>query len=247
MGTPDWNSFLADAWGPSIESTEDFDAVELIAAASNVVVGQNPAYTLQDFFTMFPKFAGPVLLSGTSAPTGNFTAGSENFTVNNPAGIAVGQPIAGAAIPDNTFITSISGNTVGMTNPALANATNAPVLIWNATTIPIPVLLVFIALASAHLVQARWADTWVFAMGLFVAHFATLYAQSDGNPEGTVGQIAAQGIGKGIQVAKSVGDVTVSYEPVGGLENWGAWNLTSYGQQLATFARIIGMGPMLLY
>ncbi len=63
----------------------------------------------------------------------------------------------------------------------------------------------------------------------------------------TVGQIAAQGLSLGIQTAKSVGDVSVSYQPVTGLEEWGMWTLTLYGTQLAQLAKIIGSGGMLLY
>ena len=248
MGTPDWTGWLSGAWGPGIETTEGFDASAIIAAASNVIVGQNPPYTIQDFFMMYPKFAGPALLSGIAAPSGTLTAGSAIITaVNTTAGMAIGQPLAGLGIPDNSFISGVTSNTVTITNPATQSGTAVPLVVWNATIIPIPVLLMFIALASAHLVQARWQDTWVFAMGLFVAHFATLYAKSDGNPNSNVGQAAAQGLAGGIQVAKSVGDVSVNYQALQGIENWAAWNLTSYGQQLATFARIVGMGPMLLY
>jgi hypothetical protein len=60
-------------------------------------------------------------------------------------------------------------------------------------------------------------------------------------------QIAAQGLAGGIQTSKSVGDVSVSYQALASLEDWGAWNLTSYGQQLATMARVIGAGPMVLW
>jgi uncharacterized membrane protein (DUF2068 family) len=74
-----------------------------------------------------------------------------------------------------------------------------------------------------------------------------LYARSDGNPSSTIGNIAAQAITTGIQVAKSVGDVNVSYQPIQGIEEWGAWNLTVYGQQLATMAKVIGAGSMLLW
>lgn len=248
MGTsgPDWNGLLASVFGPAVEGI-DPSFSPFIALASNVITGQNPPYTVQDFFTMFPKFAGQPLLSGLSAPLASFISGSANATVNNSAGMAAGQPIAGVAIPDNTFIASISGTTVVMTNPATQTIANVPIIVWNATTVPVVVLQVYINLASAALIQARWQDTWVLAMGLFVAHFATLYAKSDGNPNSNVGQIAAQGLSSGIQISKSAGDVQVSYTPVQGIEHWGAWNLTTYGQQLATFAKIIGMGPMLLY
>lgn len=60
-------------------------------------------------------------------------------------------------------------------------------------------------------------------------------------------QIAAQGLAGGIQTSKSVGDVSVGYQVLTALEDWGAWNLTSYGQQLATMARVIGSGPALIW
>ncbi len=60
-------------------------------------------------------------------------------------------------------------------------------------------------------------------------------------------QIAAQGLAFGIQTSKSVGDVSVGYAALTALESWGAWNLTSYGQLLVTQAKIIGMGPALIY
>jgi hypothetical protein len=60
-------------------------------------------------------------------------------------------------------------------------------------------------------------------------------------------QIAAQGLAFGIQTSKSVGDVSVSYQVLTALEDWASWNLTIYGQELATMARVIGSGPMLLW
>lgn len=60
-------------------------------------------------------------------------------------------------------------------------------------------------------------------------------------------QIAAQGLAGGIQTSKSVGDVSVGYQVLTVLEPWGAWNLTTYGQQLATMANVIGSGPMVIY
>lgn len=244
MGTPDWTGWLNSIWGPS---TDPLSPQAIVAFASNVVVGSNPPYTVQDFLAIYPKFGGVPLSSGTVAPTGNISAGNNTIVVNNPAGIAAGQPIAAAGIADGTFINSISGNNAVVSLPPVASGSNVPLTIWNAPPIPIAALLAFIALASASLVQARWLDSWIVAMGWFVAHFATLYVKSDGNPFSSPGQVAAAGLASGIQVSKSVGDVSVAYQPVQGLSEWGAWNLTSYGQQLATMAKIIGMGPLFLY
>jgi hypothetical protein len=59
-------------------------------------------------------------------------------------------------------------------------------------------------------------------------------------------QVAAQGLAIGIQTSKSVGDVSVGYQVLSALEDYAAWNLTLYGQQLATIARVIGAGPALI-
>lgn len=59
--------------------------------------------------------------------------------------------------------------------------------------------------------------------------------------------IAAQGLAGGIQTSKSVGDVSVGYQALSALEDWGSWSLTSYGQQLATMARVVGSGPMVIW
>ena len=240
MATPDWGAWLAAVWGPPAEGP---GFASIIGAASNVVVGSNPPYTIQDFFSLFPKYGGIPLQT-----TATLVADVTQITVTGAAtGIAAGMPIAGNGIPDGTFVQSVSGNTVTLTNSASASASGVTILVWTAPPIPVAALLAYIALASASLVQARWLDSWTFAMALFVAHYASLYAKSDGNPTSNVGQIAAQGIATGIQVSKSAGDVNVSYQAVQGIKDWGAWNLTVYGQQLATMARSIGSGPMFLY
>jgi hypothetical protein len=59
--------------------------------------------------------------------------------------------------------------------------------------------------------------------------------------------VAAQGLAGGIQTSKSVGDVSVGYQTLSSLANWGAWNLTRYGQQLATMAAVVGSGPMVIW
>jgi hypothetical protein len=63
----------------------------------------------------------------------------------------------------------------------------------------------------------------------------------------TSAQVAAQGLANGILTSKSVGDVSGSYQALTSLESWGQWNLTLYGQQLATMAKVIGMGPMVIW
>lgn len=115
---------------------------------------------------------------------------------------------------------------------------------------PVPevVLTVYLNLASACLAYERWQDSWAFAMGLFIAHYATLYLQSSASVGDSKSKIASAGISKGIQASKSVGDVSVSYQMiVTGWESWGAWNLTLFGQQFITMAQVVGMGPVYVW
>jgi hypothetical protein len=242
MATPDWNAWLASVWGPSVECS---GPGAIIALASNVTVGgSNPSYTLQDYLTFYPKWGGTPVASVT------FTGeeGGDEITVNSASGLAVGNPVMGDGIPDGTFITGINDTTVTLSNELTENISSATALtVWNTPLIPFAVLQAYIALATASLAQCRWGDTWMVGIGLFVSHFATLYAQSDGNPNATVSQAASSGLSTGVQVAKAVGDVSVAYQAVSGIDDWAAWNLTSFGQQLATFAKVIGAGPMFLY
>lgn len=116
-------------------------------------------------------------------------------------------------------------------------------------TLPAAVLNAYITLASASLSQARWgAAMWPIAMGWFVSHYVTLYLRSDGDAQYTsAGSAAAAGLTRGILVSKSAGGVSAGIQQAGGLESWGSWPLTEYGVQLATNAKIIGGGPMLVY
>lgn len=240
MATPDWDLWLASQWGPGFEGPGYPPAI--VQLASNLAFGANPPYYVQDFLAMYPKFGGTPLSVETEAT-------EESATVAIPAaGISVGNPVTDSAglFPDGTVISSVGTSMVSLSNQATGSGPTT-LTIWNATLIPLVVMLAYIALASSCLVQARWLDGWTVAMGLFVAHFLTLYAQSDGTPNSNIGMIAAQGLSTGITVAKAVGDVSRNYQAVEGITDWGAWNLTSYGQQFATMARLVGSGPLFLF
>lgn len=239
MSTPNWNAWLAHAWGGGVDECD----IPFASGASNVVVGTNPAFTIQDFLALYPKFGGtPTVLSGSTT-----TQGDPSVVVTSSVGLAVGNPVAGPGIADGAKITAIPDGTHVTLSAAPTSSGSIALTVWNALVVPLAVITAYLLLASAALVQARWLEMWPVAMGLYVAHFLTLYARSDGNPNSTIGQIAAQGLSLGIQTAKSVGDVSVSYQPITGLEDWGAWNLTIYGEQLAQFAKMVGSGPMLLW
>lgn len=326
QNTPNFNAWLSEAWG----SGQEFSSVcSWFYGATNLVFGQNPPYFLDDFKAIYPKFFGlPTALSGCVT-----VIGTNTVTVPSVSGLDYGQFLqAFGVFPKGTVITNIGANQITVNNGALVSSSNATLMIYKASPFPTGVILLYLNLAFASLVQARWQEQWCVAMGWFIAHYLTLYARSDASevfetlqlamhtevpagavpgtvytlssiPPGGVLQtltknglllipgvgkdytlsgltitlavatilndalfavwpieeqvfqasapngatIAAQGLAGGIQTSKSVGDVSVSYQVLTALEDWGSWNLTTYGQQLATMARVVGSGPMVIY
>ena len=115
-------------------------------------------------------------------------------------------------------------------------------------TDPNPILQAFVNLANATVSQERWQDAWSLGMALFIAHYTTLYLQSLTPTGANSNAVVSSGLAKGVQVSKAVGDVSVSYQALTtGWELWGSWNLTTFGQQFMTMARMIGAGPMYVY
>lgn len=118
------------------------------------------------------------------------------------------------------------------------------------TTVPQEMVQVYIDLANACILQARWHAYWKVAMGWFVAHFLTLYVQGIADPNSGAAGVLKAGESRGLVASKSVGDVSVSrdYSSIASdLDGWAAWKLTAYGQQLATIGRIVGKGGMYVY
>ncbi len=323
QNTPNFNAWLSTAWGAGSEFgviCGDF------YNATNLVFGQNPPYYLDDFRSIYPKFFGPpTAVSGCAT-----VVGSNVVTVPSTNGMDFGQFVQSSALPPGTLVTDLSATTITLNNAATTSSTNATLLVFEAAPIPTGVIVLYLNLAYASLVSARWQEQWYVAMGWFIAHYCTLYAKSDasdvfqtlqtvlhtetpvGSTPGTAytlsspppggslqsltknglfqapgvdytlsgaaltlttptvagdvlfavwpvqesvltastpngAQIAAQGLAGGIQTSKSVGDVSVSYQALSALDSWAAWGLTSYGQQLASMARVIGSGPMVIW
>ena len=116
--------------------------------------------------------------------------------------------------------------------------------------VPMSILQVYIDLASASVQEARYHGAWSLCMGLFVAHFATLWLQSTTTAGSPAAKVVALGEAKGLRTSKSVGDVSVSidYNAVAqDLNGWAAWNLTTFGQQFATIAKLMGKGGMMVW
>lgn len=116
-------------------------------------------------------------------------------------------------------------------------------------TIPEGVLNTFIQMANAAIREEVWGASWRYAMGLFVAHYAALYALSyyPSDPDNDAGTGAGSGQAVGVVTSGKLGDASVTYDAgatTGSTQDWGAWNSTSYGQQLVTLARPLVAGGM---
>ena len=108
----------------------------------------------------------------------------------------------------------------------------------------LPVLEQIIQMANVSIQPDKWLDSWRYAVGLYVAHYATLslrgYAASNETPEAA----AASGALVGVVKSATLGDASVQYDTTAltaGTEDWGDLNSTTYGQILANRAKLIGM------
>lgn len=113
---------------------------------------------------------------------------------------------------------------------------------------PLSMMNAFVAMANSIVSVERWGETWRLACGLLVAHYLTMYLrQTKGNTAGsaTAQQAADSGALLGIVSSASLGDASVSYDTSAATQatqNWGQFNLTTYGQQYASLARIHVLG-----
>lgn len=112
---------------------------------------------------------------------------------------------------------------------------------------PPSVLASLIAQANDAIQPDKWGTGWRYAAGLYVAHYMTLYLQNYTESPKNAQEAAATGSVGGTVKRATLGDTTVEYDTgavSSALSEWGDFNATSYGQQFATRARMVGMGGM---
>lgn len=239
MAFPDYDQILREIWG---WGDETLGWLPFLSLASNILVGTNPPYTANDFFGWFPSFAGtPVNVQGTLDGATGVVQGVSDFT-----GLATGQLVAGNGIQKGSVIQSMDqiNGTLTLSLPTTATG-DQTLSIYVSPIVPMSVLNGFIYLASNSILQVRYQEMWPYAMALYIAHYLTMWLNSQGTgPGSTAGQLAAQGLAMGIAISKHVGDVSVASQPLRMPDEFGTYALTSYGQQLATMALAVGSGPV---
>ena len=113
--------------------------------------------------------------------------------------------------------------------------------------LPKGILQMFLEQVNDSVLPSRWGSMWRYAAGLYLAHFAAMYLKTYAPESSGVAQAAAKAQPAGVIKSATMGDTSVSYDNSAvtiGTEKWGSWNATQYGQQLATLARLVGMGGM---
>lgn len=115
--------------------------------------------------------------------------------------------------------------------------------------VPVTMLSEIISMANASVQPDKWLESWRYAVGLYVAHYCTLYLRTYAESSATPAQAAASGALVGVVQSATLGDSSVSYDTSAltkGTEDWGDLNATTYGQMLANKAKLIGMAGTLV-
>ncbi len=116
--------------------------------------------------------------------------------------------------------------------------------------LPPEMIEMYIDFADSAVNIKKWGKQWKLGMSLFVAHFCTVYMMSF-SPEGSsAAAVIAAGQTKGLVSSKSVGDVSVSYDfsyAIQDVATWGQFNLTSFGNQFVSIAKMMSKGNMFIW
>lgn len=119
-----------------------------------------------------------------------------------------------------------------------------------SSTVPEAYLSMILDTANRSISENRWHSQRKMAVCLYVAHFATLWLKTSAGMEGANPAIIAnKGNSNSNISSKSVGGVSVSYGAAEGssdLGGYGSWKETLFGQQLATMAKLVGAGMMVV-
>lgn len=116
-----------------------------------------------------------------------------------------------------------------------------------SSLIPGTMMQMFIDQANTSILPSRWGSMWRYAAGLYVAHYGSMYLKTYSPGSSDASQVANEASQLGVVKSATMGDTAVSYDNsavTAGMEKWGAWNATQYGQQLVTMARQVGMAGM---
>ena len=207
-----------------------------LGLASGIPQTGSPPYYVDNFLAIYPKFFGPPTVT-----SGTLIEGQSTIAIDSTSGLNPGQLVTCQGLNPGTVIQVVnSDSSIGVSSAAIASGIQQ-LTIYEEQIVPLAVMQAYLNLAFVSLMQSRWREQWGLAMALYIAHFLTLYAESEGNPQATASQIVANSLQSGVEISKSADGVAQGLQPLK-FDNWGTWALTQYGVQLATMARVVGSG-----
>ena len=115
--------------------------------------------------------------------------------------------------------------------------------------LPDAALDMYVDLGLSCVNYKRFNRMWKAAIGLFIAHFCTLYLQSM-QPEGTdASQVLASASSAGMVTSESADGVSYSRDgsALNDMNGWAAFKMTTFGVQFATMAKLVGRGGMYVW
>ena len=110
-------------------------------------------------------------------------------------------------------------------------------------------LTMMVETAVDNLPYDRWKNLWRVGVGLYTAHLLTLYLGAMPGEDANDAAIANKGKAVGLAASKTVDGVSITYDnstTMGDLGGYAMWKSTVYGLQLATYARLLGHGGMVV-
>ncbi len=119
-----------------------------------------------------------------------------------------------------------------------------------AGLVPDVVLSSFVELGQACVARQRFGKMWQLAIGLFIAHFCTLYLQNAADSGTAAADVLNAAQAAGVVTSESADGVSYSMDTSmlsQDLAGWAAFKLTAFGSQFATLARLVGKGGMYVW
>lgn len=113
-------------------------------------------------------------------------------------------------------------------------------------SIPEHIIQMFVDAANQNVCICRYGKMWRYVVGLYVAHFATLYLRSyaEESPTGDPNGSASGGDVIGLVTSEKLGDATITFATTTAstYNDIGSWGETEYGRIYTTFAKAVSAG-----
>lgn len=116
--------------------------------------------------------------------------------------------------------------------------------------IPEGMLATYVQLGNDCVSEKLFGQMWRVAVGLFIAHFVTLYLQSMRGAGTDVNDVLAAAAAAGVVTSESADGVSHSMDNsmLGqDLNGWAAFKLTTFGVQFASLAKLRGHGGIYVW